>query len=147
MIRKVGAPSKYKRKYCQGLFDFFDIPHTRVIIKKIGGPNGKFIGHKQEIANNLPTVEGFCARICISRDTFYEWVKQHAEFSDTVKRVRTIQQNMWIQNSMKGLYNTQFSILFGKNVYGWRDKTDIDHTSGGEKIEVQLVTYSGESAK
>jgi len=49
----------------------------------------------------LPQVTDFARFIGISRDTAYEWVSKHPEFSDTIKKIKDFQRIDLINN---GLY-------------------------------------------
>ena len=50
-MAKIGRPSKYKKKYCKEMIEYFDIPATFV------DSDGK------EKANDLPTIAGFAHSI------------------------------------------------------------------------------------
>lgn len=66
--KKLGAPSKYKTEYCQGLIDHM----------------------KQGLS-----FETYAAVLDINRDTLYEWAKVHPAFSDAKSRGKLHSQYMW----------------------------------------------------
>lgn len=108
-----GRPTKYYPARCTELIDFFNVP--------LQDPQtGKAV--------TLPTIERFCSNIGIHVDTFYEWEQRHSMFSDAAKKARQLQKAIWIENSLKGRYNTPFTIFMGKNVFGWQDKQDVNVT-------------------
>jgi hypothetical protein len=134
-----GRPTKYNKKYCKALAKFFDVePYREVPIRRISKDGKEIVGYETR-ANDLPTIEGFCRFIKIAKSTFQLWVETHKEFSVAYKKVRTSQQDMWMINSFKGLYNPAFTIFAGKNMFGWRDKQDVDHTSGGKPLPSPIL--------
>jgi hypothetical protein len=50
----------------------------------------------------IPTIEGIALKLGISRDTLYEWAKVHAEFSDTLERLKMMQKEALIQTGIFG---------------------------------------------
>ena len=117
-----GRPTKYKPEYCQQIIDHFDVPATYTTDKG------------EEKACKLPLVIDFAHKIGVNNDTLYEWAKVHPEFSESFKKGRKLQERIWIENSMKGLYNTAFTIFLGKNIFKWTDRQnmavegDVKHT-------------------
>lgn len=96
------------------------------------------IEHK-EFASNLPTIQWFCRKIWINRDTFYSWLKEadsddyknadkvdKKKFSDTYKKCKEMQEAIWIENSLKWLYSPAFAIFLWKNVFWWKDKSEVE---------------------
>ncbi|MBI5402493.1 MAG: hypothetical protein HY959_03770 [Ignavibacteriae bacterium] len=136
---KGGRPTKYKEDYCDDIIKYFDIEPTRTITERFFYKNGDEKEKEIEVANELPTIEGFCRTIKINKSTLHEWVKAHKEFSNAYNVAKDLQVDLWLKNSLKGLYNPTFSIFAGKNMFGWRDKQEFDHTSKGHQI-----TYSDE---
>ena len=121
-----GRPSKYRQEYCQQLIDFFSVPATTTIIKKIITKNGTEIEEEVERAVNLPTIERFCSNIGVDGDTIITWNKDYPEFHAAYARAKALQKDLLITNGCKGLYNSQFAIFVAKNVTDMRDKIDID---------------------
>lgn len=109
-----GRPTKYREKYCRMIIEYFDQP--AIIVDEEG----------HEKANDIPLIEGFARSIKVCVDTLYEWEKVHPRFSEALKRARECQKDIWQQLSMKGLVNTAYSIFWGKNIFKWTDKQDID---------------------
>lgn len=144
-----GRPIEYTRevtkKLAEKLVEHFDVEHTKVILERFYYKNGDEKEKEIEIANELPTIEGFCKEVDMSKDTLHRLIKMtepvsnkevlvHPELSDAYKRARTMQEDMWLKVSLKGLYPGAFTIFAGKNMFGWRDKTETDITSGGKPI-------------
>lgn len=138
--RKKGRPTKYDPKYCEELIKYFDIePHfeTPAITTYKDGTTKEEV---KFIPSDLPTLAGFAAKIEVNRDTLQEWAKVHQEFSVAIKRAKDLQENILVTNGLKGLYSQPFAIFTAKNVLGWRDKSETDITSGGERLE-GIVVY------
>ena len=120
-----GRPTDYDPKYIEEIIEYFN----REPYKKEGS---------KLIPCDFPTLAGFAVKIGVHRDTINEWGRNNEEFSDAIKKAKEFQENIIVTNSMKGLYNTAFSIFAAKNLISWSDKQDI--TSDGEKME-GIVIY------
>ena len=114
-MAKVGRPTKYRKKYCQEMVEYFDVPATFI------DTDGK------EKANDLPTIAGFAISIGITVETIRNWKNKYPDFLDAYKKAKALQEEIWIQNSLRGRYNTAFTIFLGKNVFGWTDKKTVEH--------------------
>jgi len=84
-----------------------------------------------EVYENRPTITGLCLFLGFeSRDAFYRYEKK-PEFQYTIKALRTKIENVYEQYlTTKGAAGAIFAL---KN-FQWTDRQEIDHTSGGEKI-------------
>ena len=104
MHAKRGAPTKFKPEYCDLLLQVFEE----------GG-----------------TLACFCARVDISADTFYKWMKAQPTFSEAHGRAIARAENFMISkglhmmNSPSGLYNSKIWELMMKNRFGWSDKKEV----------------------
>ncbi len=135
----VGAPVKYTVEVCkdmaQQLVSFFDVEATKIIHEKFYYKNGDEKKKEIEVANELPTLIGFCRKYGVNKETLIRLVKMrdenggliHKELTNAYKKIKAIQKDIWMKNSLKGLYNAQFAIFTGKNVFGWKDKHEIEH--------------------
>lgn len=79
-----------------------------------------------------PTFAGLAYYIGIDRGTLYNYEKKD-EFFNTIKKARAkmlqVYENLLIYNGK----NTA-GIIFALKNTGWSDKTEVDHTSKGERI-------------
>lgn len=70
--------------------------------------------------------ESYAAKINVCRDTLYEWVKVHPEFSDAKKRGEAKSLLFWEQKFIENIqfpktFNTTGWIFLMKNRFRWRD--------------------------
>lgn len=148
-----GRPTKYKPEYCQAIIDFFSIPPTRTVIETITRKDGSTLEKETQVASDFPTIQGFCFSIDIVKDTLHEWIAKYPEFADAYKRAKELQENLWVQNSIKGLYNPAFTIFTGKNIFGWRDKQEVEHSGHidrgmtEEQLDAIISRATGKTSK
>lgn len=92
----------------------------------------------REYASSLPTLPWFLASIKIDRDTFFAWLqeandesytekdkKDKIELLKTYKKCMEISEHIWITNGLKWLYNASFATFVGKNIFSWKDKSEL----------------------
>ena len=113
---KTGRPTKYKPEMCE----------TVVSLMSQGAS-------KYEV----------CAELNICFDTISEWCDPKSayfkpDFSDSVKKGLQLSRAWWEKSGRLNLENRDFSYtgwyMNMKNRFGWADKQEVDHTTGGEKI-------------
>jgi hypothetical protein len=139
---KVGRPTKYKPRFCKDIIDYFDQPITKeIVVKKFDLKSEKEYKEYKIVPNDLPTIEGFACLVGVDTTTIIEWVHKHKQFSLAYRQAKQLQMNIWQTNSFSGGYNPQFTIFAGKNIFGWRDKSETDITSGGQPLNVNVVSY------
>ena len=77
-----------------------------------------------------------------SNDLWERWMLDEPNFSETIKNGRMFAQGWWMHKGRKSLENPNFSYtgwyMNMKNRFGWRDKTQTEHTG---KIESAHITY------
>jgi hypothetical protein len=81
-----GRPTKYTKELVSAIDEFFN----------------------EAVPTNMriPTVEGLCLKIGISRNTAYRWAKENEEFSDTLELIKVKQKE----------YLTEIGIFGGKEI-------------------------------
>jgi hypothetical protein len=130
--RRIGRPTKYKKRYCRDIIEFFDVAAVVERTKTITTKNGSVIEEPVYLPCILPTVVGFARKLGVCRDTLHEWASKHKDFSDAFKRAKELQEEIWSQNSLQGLYNPRFSEFFGINIMGWNKREIIEQHHSGE---------------
>lgn len=99
------------------------------------------------------SLAAFAGMIGVSRDTVYEWIKGHTDFSDAVSRARPARQ-LWLERkllrSRKGA-ETSAAMFALKNAApeDWRDVRSVDHThslKADELTDAQLHAIASQKA-
>lgn len=88
----------------------------------------------------LPTVEGLALKLNVNRDSLYEWATKYPEFSDTIKKVGTMQQEILIQAGFFGgrEVNGSMGIFLLKALHGLKDN------SNSVNVQVNVQPILGE---
>jgi len=129
-----GRPTKYNPKICDGFERNFE--------------QGQSI---LEVAVSMG----------VSRDTFYEWAKQHQEFSDALTRAREVSQAWWEKQGRENLFDheeydaeSKLSVkdkfndrLWKENMCkrfkaDWTDRIEVEHSG-----TVQIIDDIPKNAK
>lgn len=139
-MKKAGRPTKYKPIYCKKIVEFFDIPPTMTKMEKFYYKNGDVKEKEVEVANELPTILRFARSIGTTDTTVVAWTKKYKPFLTAYLLAKSLQEDIWLTNGLKGLYNPYFAGLMGKNIYGWKDKQEVDTKHTGELV-VKRVSY------
>lgn len=91
----------------------------------------------ERLTQKVPyTVNGLALFLDTTRETLNQY-ENKPEFTDAIKRAKTR-----IENELElGLYgNNVTGLIFNlKNNYGWKDKTETDVTSGGDRIQPNIL--------
>lgn len=89
---------------------------------------------------SLPTIEGFAIYLGVTRDTLYEWKKVHPEFSDTLKKIMTMQAQQLINDGIYGGKEVNATIvkLLLQNNHGMKERNDV--TSNDKEIPILDLT-------
>lgn len=138
-----GRPSLYDPKYVDMMDEYFDIETGY----EVEVENSRGVMQSVRHAANLPTIAGFACKIGVTRETLHDWATKtdeegklrYPEFSYAYKRAKDHQERILVENALKGGYQANFAIFTAKNVIGWRDKHEHEHT-GDFKIEVIRFT-------
>lgn len=86
------------------------------------------------------------AAFAVHRDTMYEWMAAHPEFSDAMKRARALAQQWWEDAGQAALSQPGFNgSMWGKNMAArfaedWREKSETALTgAGGGPLEIKEI--------
>lgn len=109
---------------------FEDLPENWVEIIRGVAEQGGMNVHLQQALN-------------ISRDTYDKWMKEVPEFKEEIETTKEMSEIWWVEKAMNAIENGQSKmfnqhlwsfIVKNKFPYNWREKTEVDVTSQGEKI-------------
>jgi hypothetical protein len=87
-----------------------------------------YVFRLEELGHAVPSRVGLCCFIGIHKATSYEWESLYPEFSDTLKRVETLQEHMSINGGLMNKLNPTIVKLLLAN-FGYSDKVQQEHTS------------------
>lgn len=87
------------------------------------------------------TMSGLALRLGMSRETLSNY-KEKTEFLDTIKAARN-KVEYDIERRMNDKDTFTPGLIFNtKNNFGWKDKSETDVTSKGEKIESNTIVFT-----
>ena len=123
--KAIGRPTKYRKEMCETMLDLFK-----------GGA----------------TVAEVCVELDIHRDTFYQWVKEKPEFSDTYKKGKELAEKWWAKIGQAGMLgkleqpiNSAMWIFNMKARFKWQDRHEVEVINETpQRIEIKLVDELGE---
>ena len=92
------------------------------------------------------------AHLSISRDLFYRWLEEEPEFSDAIKRGRTLSESWWTRHGRKMATgeaegNPTTWIFNMKNRFKWTDKVEQSVTSPDGSLAPTKIELVGVKAK
>ena len=124
-----GRPTKYRDDLPDRLIAFFDVEAFTAEVSDSGKVAMK--------PAKFPTLARFAAHVGVSRNTIHRWATEtdeageplKPEFCDAYKRARDLQEAILIEGGMAGAFQPSFAIFTAKNVLGWRDRQEIEHTN------------------
>lgn len=86
------------------------------------------------------TITGLALALDTSRQTLLDY-EEKDEFSDTVKKAKLKVENGYEKDLKK---HGRSGTIFALKNFDWRDKSEQDITSGGEKVNQVLVKFLDE---
>jgi hypothetical protein len=104
---------------------------------------------KEAVPGNMriPTVEGLCLKLGISRETAYAWAKIHKEISDTLELIKVKQKEYLTEVGIFGgkEINANIVALFLKANHGMIETTRQEIT--GKEGENLVIVTNGSATK
>ena len=79
----------------------------------------------------------------LSRTNFYKWLKEDEEFKAQVEEIENIQQDFIKSKYYECVKDKVPSVVIhaAKTRLGWNEKPQLDITSGGDKINMPVITF------
>lgn len=147
MAKKVGRPSKFKKRYIEDMYEFFDVePMRKEIMAETTKPNGEESKTYKYVPNYLPTLVRFAKHIGVAYWTVWNWEQRGSneeyrddmtkaeraeldnlkEFSKAYKTAKQMQEDFLIQGGLAGASNATAYIFTAKNLTSMRDKVESE---------------------
>lgn len=143
--KKRGRKSKYVKKFCDDIIDFFcEPPYEDIELPHFKNGEVSWID-KKRMPRQLPTIESFARHKEIHISTIYDWIDDESprfkkEFSEAFMRAKKMQKEYIIQNGLQGLYNPIFAKFVAINITDMQDKKVTENTGpDGGPIQVANV--------
>lgn len=143
--RPVGRPLKIQsvEELAQKIEEYFGNcdPHIiKIKVRKERADGTAYWAEDETISEQRPyTMSGLAHALGISRQTLLDYGDRE-EFLDTIEdakeKVHRFAEEQLFGKSSSG---AAFSL---KNNWGWKDKHDYDHTSGGKRLEAPAIYVS-----
>ncbi|MEG0570907.1 MAG: terminase small subunit [Oscillospiraceae bacterium] len=127
---KKGRPTLYKKKYCSQIIEYFKVSPLVTDPKRTFYPDGTIKSEDPQVRGaEFPTFQGFASSLGVHVSTLLDWRDLHEDFAFSYALAKQLQENIWLVNSISGLYNSQFARFFGKCCLGYTDKSENETSS------------------
>lgn len=96
----------------------------------------------EELDQVVPTVAGLALHIGVSRGVIYKWDSEEqtdCQFIDILNAIKECQEVRLVNGGLTSQFNSVIAKMM-LTKHGYSDKQEIDHTSGGEKLEAPTYT-------
>jgi len=100
--------------------------------------------YRQVAMRQMPTRSGLCIHLGVSRDTVNNYEQRYPEFARSIQMLREAQENLLLQRLAKGKCHPAGSMFILKNLHGYKDTHDFDHTVGTKK---QVMIINGQEVE
>lgn len=118
-----GRPTSYRPEFCERIVAYFERTQT-----DDGEPY-------------FPQFVGFAHEIGVTRNTLLNWCDANPEFLGAYQRAKGLQEQALVAHTLAGRFNASFAGLTAKNLLGWRDRQDLEHSGpNGGPIEFTGIT-------
>lgn len=136
-----GCPTDYKPEYCDLILseEFFGRSFTQTLTKTYTTKAGTKIEEPIIIGNEIPTIEEFCWKIGVVRQTVLNWLKVHPEFLEAFTRAKERFRDFIVKNGITSRYEKQFSIFLAVNDTDLKPVTD--QVQPESKVSIQVINY------
>lgn len=128
-----GRPTKYTSDMCKKVDEYLDQCDDEYdeFHKTRGEKSDSF---DRLIKVNLPTIYSFSEFVGVNESTVYEWKDLYPEFSKSLGKILKLQEKRLLEKSLAGEYNPMIAKLVLSSNHGYKEKTETDVTSKGERI-------------
>lgn len=140
---KGGRPLLFKNKeeLEQKIDEYFDKCDKRMVERVNKRGEVIIINHPEPY-----TMSGLAYSIGVDRQTILNYAKKE-EFFGTIKKARDkVEADVEKRMNDRDAF-TPGLIFNAKNNFNWKDKQEVDHTTGGDKFEGLVIVKNGNSSK
>lgn len=88
------------------------------------------------LGDPVPTIEGLCDELKVSKTTLYAWAEAHPELLDALERLKAKQGRLLQSGGLMSKYAPVITKLMLSANHGMREKTEQDITSGGKALTI-----------
>jgi hypothetical protein len=120
-----GRPTRYRKRFCLEIFEFFDVKPCREVETKIVNKDGSVTTITTEVANDLPFLSAFARKIGVVTNTLDNWADKHPEFLRALTTAKDMYQEMLLTNGLHGRYNSSFAKFVATATTELRDQKDV----------------------
>lgn len=119
-----GRPTKYTPEMVDKVKEYLAMTKDEIkdIVKSENAQTG-FVSYEERLVVSLPTIDDLAVYLGVNRDTIYEWVKIHKEFSDSVDLVVAEQKRRLLNNGLGNIYNASMAKFVLSANHGMSEKT------------------------
>ena len=130
-----GRPSEYKEEYIVKVDVYLASREDEEVqvVKQSNTAKG-YEMYDTKLKVNLPTIEGFASFIDVSKKSLYNWRDKHPKFLHALEKIEREQKKRLLDMGLSGDYNPTIAKLILSANHDMREKSEIDHTTKGEKI-------------
>ncbi len=138
-----GGVTKWTPEVNEELVEFFSVEPYREIerMSKNGNTYIETFPNKLPFISAFERSKGFCIGLLAIWASDPDVETKYPGFLRAYKYAKALQKEFLVQNGLAGLSPAPSWIFTAKNLTDWRDKTEIDHTSGGRPITVRVQSF------
>lgn len=143
---KRGRPTKYHPGLCKDLVDFFNRPLyiERKITQVV---DGKKKISTEQVPNKTPFLIDWVMKHDLCVDTPSDWAKKYPDFFRAYNRAKQLQERFLVELGIKGYHNGFMTFQTLKNVSGWRDRAELEHSGEVKFNRLPPITVGGKEVK
>jgi hypothetical protein len=123
---KIGRPTKYRKRFCKEIIEYFaNAPYYETIEKRIKTKTGAEIVELVQIPADPPLLAKFAYKIGISHQNMIEWTKRYPEFRESYTRAKELQEAYFVTQAATKRYDGNFTFRTLVNISNWTDRKEV----------------------